>query len=331
MFGLPYLLYYLTGVHRYQPKITWSKTSWTHNIFRIFELIFWRKEGIRLEMTHDPIKGVSQAHTFEALCALVENQIREVFKFRLPKIKKVYIPLFAPVGGYPVPSKSPYFFAIAFDNSEAPTPLGPLAAYTWAHTITGSDMLLWVGGRADGTTDRITGITYALVAMTESDAKHALNSSYGFQSLWYLAGPTTGTNNVVVTFSPNAGWVGFSSSYSGCSQTGIPDAYGTALGTTADTLDVSATVVATDCWMVTVFCDDTGAAVAPDAGFLTRESTGASEELADSDGTVGTGAQTCTWTAGSGNTTMGALITSFAPAAAAAGSTRSRMLMGIGK
>ncbi len=89
--------------------------------------------------------------------------------------------------------------AIALDT--ATTKTGAAASYTWAHTCTGADLILvveiaWVASDAGRWINTVTydGIALTKVAGLVSDRDRC--------ELWYLIGPPTGSNNVVVT---NAG------------------------------------------------------------------------------------------------------------------------------
>lgn len=107
--------------------------------------------------------------------------------------------------------------------------------------------------------------------------------------------------------------------YSDAAQSGQPDSNNTGTGTPTATL--STTVVAANCWLVSAARNvDFGVPTASTG--TTARSTAFDTAFAsgDSNGTVGTGAQTMAWTAGSGATS--GLIISIAPAVAAAVTNR---------
>lgn len=81
---------------------------------------------------------------------------------------------------------------------------------------------------------------------------------------------------------------------------------------TADTaLDLTTTVVASNCWLVSCARDYSDGDIIPSTG-TTQRNGGAGIDSGDSNGTVGTGAQTMNWSNnGSGNT--GGVIVSIAP------------------
>src|SRR5882724_4969461 len=101
MWFLAFLFAKITNTTRYFPEVVWSGNSWTHNSFRMYEMVVGRKVGIRREVsTHynqDTKKHIQHAHTFEAKCALFETSIRAWCKYRIPL--KVHIPiLITPIG-----------------------------------------------------------------------------------------------------------------------------------------------------------------------------------------------------------------------------------------
>src|SRR5579872_3571373 len=79
---LPALAVLLTGKDRHLPEIVWSDNSWVHNIFRVFEMIFWRRDGIRAESSVAVADGkvFIKLFTFEAACAHFEALVRNAFK-----------------------------------------------------------------------------------------------------------------------------------------------------------------------------------------------------------------------------------------------------------
>lgn len=85
---------------------------------------------------------------------------------------------------------------------------------TWAHTCSGSDRILIVfvtlspgAGALDPTS-----ITYNGVALSKLGSVDGSSSRIG---LWYLIGPATGTNNIVVTFASATAWYSWAGSFTG--------------------------------------------------------------------------------------------------------------------
>src|SRR5512143_873822 len=121
--------------------------------------------------------------------------------------------------------------AIAHDNSTTSSFAGPgtSTSLTYSKTNTGSDLVLWVfvecarisGGSVAGFT--LT-CTYNSVSMTEirsgttTGAVLQTSSTSAGSCLFYLLGPATGANNVVVTLSGTADRIlSGASSYTGVS------------------------------------------------------------------------------------------------------------------
>ncbi len=111
---------------------------------------------------------------------------------------------------------------------------------SWAHTCTGSDLMLFVGfGGTDIDEGEVTGVTYNSVAMTKVwDRTQNTYNSTG----WYLANPATGSNTVIVTMvNTNTRYMGGAISFTGVDQSTPVDTAtegATNFGTTV-TIDVS--------------------------------------------------------------------------------------------
>jgi len=200
--------------------------------------------------------------------------------------------------------------AIEFDATSAGSQVSTTSK-SWSHTCTGSNLILFVGIQITANTATISGVTYAGVAMTKIASIDWPGSGVGSSALWYIVAPATGANNIVVSASPAAYIDGFGVSYTGASQTGIPDSSNTG---SANTL--STTVVATDCWTIMHLASSAGAAVTYNSGTTARVVNWAnSDGMLDSNGTVSTGSQSLGMSQSGSNTYRG-VIASFAPAAA---------------
>jgi len=209
----------------------WSNKSFTHNLFRLFEMIFGRKHGIRPEMSaHASIdeKGIHvtyACHTFEAVCALTEQYIREYIASWKFVPFKVYIPILITPQGIPV-FASPYLFAIAWvasgntGNNEGVTP------WSFSFTNTGSNMTdvmsmqYWTN---DGAVTRNTP-TYNSVNLTLGVSTLCNTTGHYTADVWYQASPTTGANTASVTFNSGSyGEMGMTS-FSGTNTASPKDA-----------------------------------------------------------------------------------------------------------
>lgn len=115
--------------------------------------------------------------------------------------------------------------AVAFDATANTS--GLLAqSFTFAHTCTGTNLLLvvcieWTDTSISGAS--LTSVTYNGVALTFLTSNGA---GIGLNEIWYLIAPSTGANNVVVTFTnivpaegPSTNAVCGSMSFTGVDQT----------------------------------------------------------------------------------------------------------------
>lgn len=232
---LPWLLIKLTGEPRYLPTIEWSDKSWVHNIFRAYELVFWRRKGLRIELTVVPFHSEDgqllytevYCHTFEALCANTETLIRQwLGRFRLVPAR-VSIPVLAPAGfSRPATIDFPYLFAIALDATSVGT-VGTGNPISWSHTCTGSNLglILLVASREQYNTNTAA---YNAVSMTYVIGSNSTNNTGDFSQVFRLIAPATGANNA--TYTGGAGGTGdtrsgMSISFSGADQTTLVGAF----------------------------------------------------------------------------------------------------------
>lgn len=308
------LLASITRHPRYHPELEeldkkthWSKDIWISNIFRAYEWLFGRGYGIRPEISTSFSKDKDgnielfyEIYTLEAFCSFIEWKIREFFKLKFVPFRLVLVQparLFtAPQVGNPW-----MMFAIAYDA------IGGTSAnansITFSHTCTGSNLILFVGTSDEiGTaTPHVTGITYNAISLTQiAELQNPGTAQNYFVYLHYLINPTTGANNVVISANAVINLRGDSISYSGAKQTGQPDASGT--GSTvaggATDLPISLTVVASNCWIVSI---GQGLGNPPTAGtgLSNRNTLNLNITMGDSNGTVSSGANTVHWTYGS--------------------------------
>jgi hypothetical protein len=233
--------------NRYQPKIEWSSKSWTHNVFRFWELLFGRKIGIRAESSTAIENGIvtRQFHSWESVFAFGETVIREKLFFKL-KVVKIYLPvLVTPEQQMFLPSMTPYLFAIALDTT---TDGGNDVASSdsFSHTCTGTDRLLW-GSMSKESAGTVSSMTYNSVGLTSAVSRtYTARSEYA--TLWYLAAPATGANTFAGNYSASLNGRLVAMSYTGCKQTGIPDATASAESATSP-LSVNITTVANNSWV----------------------------------------------------------------------------------
>lgn len=136
---------------------------------------------------------------------------------------------------------------ISFDNSTFDNNADSQStSHTTAHTVgSGSNRILWVGVRGF-TDDRVTGVTYNGVSMTQITKRTRTGCGY----LFMLVNPATGNNNVVVSMSPADFAYVTVMSYDGAAQTGQPDSFSG--NDTASDIQAHATTttVADNSWLV---------------------------------------------------------------------------------
>lgn len=219
--------------------------------------------------------------------------------------------------------------AIAFDTATGRNSQSGGTSFSWNHTCTGSNLILFVGVTVS-TTDLAPSATYNSVSMTLVDKVQTPSGRWSY--LFVLVGPATGTNSVSVSASsaPSDFWLTYSASYTGAKQSGQPDSFnhGTATGVAGTTgLTVSTTVVASNCWLI-MYGDNTDNNV--DGGTSTLRATPNSQAIGDSNATVGTGSQSLKFTVSTGSGNFGQIIASFAPALASTFKPKLLTLLGVG-
>ncbi len=178
---------------------------------------------------------------------------------------------------------------------------------SWNHTCTGSGLILFVAFATGGGTS----VTYNGVAMTQ------ISTPSAHLELFYLINPDVGTNTVSVT-TGLTDFRGMSASYSGVSQTSFPDSLMSS-STSNALFTLANNVIADDCWIF-------GAGAADSLGITTLSTnrtdrqtgtfniTGNAITISDSNGTVTTGGQNTTFTAGGVSAALDGIIAlSIAP------------------
>ncbi len=302
----PRIMFFLTRKDRYSPNFVFEENSLFYNVFRLYELVFWRKSGIRAEvsMTRTKEGYVYYAfHTWEAALVNIEGWVRNWFKnFKLAPFR-VYIPQIATPQS--AVFTSPYLFAIAFDTSgnnyQNATTTASVSLSTSGSNRFAAIFTLTGGG------NRFSSLTVGGVAATAVvDAFNPFGTNFLYGR--YFVAPPTASTAYTLTTTNNADdqEIGVLT-YSGCAQSGQVDSSNT--GTGSPNLMLSTTVVASNCWLVSCARNSAGAASAS-TGTTLRQA-GTSLATGDSNGTVPTGAQPLAWTAGGGTT--GGIIFSIAP------------------
>jgi hypothetical protein len=153
---------------------------------------------------------------------------------------------------------------IAFDAASSASSSGSgSASLTWSHTVSvsGTNRILIVGVSVkSGST--VTGVSYAGVSFSAISNPIVVGNNAGNArvELWQLVAPATGANNVIVTLSASARFVGGAVSLTGVNQTNPIDASNSASGSSA-TPSITITTIANNAWVV-----DTIASSPPTSG-----------------------------------------------------------------
>ena len=322
---LPKLLALLTFHDRYIPVIEWSDKSWTHNVFRTWELIFGRRVGIRAESTtkverleNGNIQIHREFYTLESVIAYTESFLRESLKNKF-EFNPVYATVILDIMGLRKQfaynnglfDNLGYRFAIAYDSSNTGT--ASSTSVTYSLTTSGSDRFLAVANAIIGgfTTDVLTGITYNSDALTRVGMGVIQSNVRTY--LYQMVAPDTGSSySVVATSSASTLFQSIAMSYSGASQTGQPDSSSSGNATLQTVITATTTVVASNCWLVGSLYSN-AAGLSAGSGTILRGTVGDGRNGGfDSNGTVGTGAQSLIANCTLDN--IGWVVCSFAPA-----------------
>jgi hypothetical protein len=194
MWLLAYILATLTQHNRQKMVLgvdfEWSSSLWVHNLFRVYELLFWRREGIRIETAANHTGQI--AFTFEGQCALVETYLRSMLKRLKPRL--VVIPQLQ-VAAYGAQfGLMPYRFAIAFDNAAAAGSPPKTATFTsLTLTTTGSNISVAHGGGMNATSTTSPTAKFNSVASTTGTITQN-TTSWGF--IFYNTGVAAGSSLV---------------------------------------------------------------------------------------------------------------------------------------
>lgn len=191
-----------------------------------------------------------------------------------------------------ISSPAPAEAAIAFDAAVVGTVSLNVTSKTIAVTTNGgANSLLFAGDYAEpvggGGGETLTGITYNAVALTQINKKIRSNG-VGWLYLYYLAGPATGANNLVASYSANTHTYLAGANYTGAAQIGIPDAQATSAAAGNDE-EASVTVVGSTCWIAGYGLSDNGG-VGAGTNMTSRGTAGASTIFGDTAAIVGPGA-----------------------------------------
>lgn len=207
----------------------------------------------------------------------------------------------------------------------------PVVSNTYTRSYTcggGSNTLLFVFF-FQGLPETDTGATYNGTAMTRLTSSQVNGFDRAITG-YFLAAPTSGAHNVVITFSDNPQVHAMAVDYSGASQSGIPDAQaGSSDGSSQPSISQAVTVVAANSWIVAFHRENVGTSDVW-TGVTELQASGGIH-LADSNATVSTGSNTITADP-TGSAFNKIIVVSIAPVAAGgvAGCKNGLLLRGAG-
>jgi len=202
--------------------------------------------------------------------------------------------------------------AIALDSANAGASFGTLGtSKTYAHTCTGDNLILFVSFViTQQNTDTLTSITYAGVEMTIVGKVQTEGVDDRWIYLYYLIGPATGANNIVLTTSGDTTGVSNAVSYTGARQSGVPDANSTAVSD-GTSLTGNITTTVDNCWVTGAIRGSGGNLIAA-AGSTLRGTASGFSKMIDSNGAITPAGATSLGFTCSTNPN-GMVIASFAP------------------
>ena len=138
--------------------------------------------------------------------------------------------------------------SVAFDavaSADATT-----TSLSYSHTCTGDNRVMLVLVKIFDTSNLVTGVTYNSVGATLIDSRQDASNRWSY--VYRLTAPATGANNVVVSLSASTGVAAISQSYTGCTQTGVPDSFTTAVANVA-AVSMTTTTIANNAWLVSFY------------------------------------------------------------------------------
>lgn len=171
--------------------------------------------------------------------------------------------------------------AISLDTS---LDLGNTTATSLTTSYTNSGNILFVGV-VEATTNKMSGVTYGGVALTESSGSPIQIPGDRFVHLFRIASPLTGANNVVITLTGSDFIQGIAASYN--LSNGTIDLGGNTTGSSIASLSKSLTTTIDNDWTIAMFAGNGGTASAGAGTTLRRAAAGFAQfALFDSNGAI---------------------------------------------
>lgn len=181
-------------------------------------------------------------------------------------------------------------------------------------SVSGSNTIGIVFVVGDTTADNISAVTWNSVSMTKIAAVQVPGDRY--LSAWWVANPASATT---ISFTGGSFWRSFSFYYTGAKQTGQVDSSNTGTSTASAAITIATTVAAANCWYVMCQKDDSGGKTYTGSGVLASTRVDADAggiAIGDSNGVVGTGSQSGTFTASGAGISHAGIAFSIAPVSA---------------
>lgn len=306
------ILAFITQKPREKVVIQWSNVYWVSNLFRLWELIFWRREGIRHETTTRIFEGkpIFYAHTWEAALCWFECRLREMFTFKFVPFK-IYVPVLMTPQGIPFPA-SPYLFAIALNDS--PSQVGNAASVT----VTAGTNIAAVCFVFLNPTTAAASCTLGISSMTQIGTQQT-SGSFSIQ-LFVLGAPPTGSQ--VITQVGGTTYLNNFATFSGVDQTSPVDNSGASFGKAAAITATTPSVVASNCWLIGFGGFSGGGITGQGNDFSIHYPSGINDPVfLSSNATIGTGARTGSYTTTGSSSSTCIFIAAIQPPNTPAGPT----------
>jgi len=339
-------------MQRYRPKFIYREKNWTSNLFRVYEQIFGRRFGIRLESSAyasiDNYGNKTQyviAYSTEAKIAFLEQYFRQYISFIARKFKQYRLPEFnlfdtfrldyalAGISYIPKTDTKPsgYMFAIALDTSASAVSSTVSTVSTASYTVTGSDVMMLAGvpnqsnagstnwaTNTSGVTCNGGGQSLSKIAVANGDAT---SPGYGQNvSMWSREAPSSGVVTATRNTPYSDGFMICVETLSGVDQTitgsSIANTVQSNGSTAAGTITSSTVTCPTNGWVAMSTYIATGTTATAGTGTTRRQTASAFGYLWDSNGTV-SGSQSLQWTTSDTNDSFGQVIVAVGPAGAA--------------
>lgn len=207
---------------------------------------------------------------------------------------------------------------IALDSADSAMSVGAsTSTLSFSHTTAGTNRILFVFIETTAvTTDVLTtsgAVKYNNENMTRIASTTFSDGGDGMVYLYYKVAPSTGSNNITITADASMSLIRATAvSYTGASQTGVPDAQSTNSGS-ASSGSGTVTVVEDGAWIVMGQANNAGE---PTAGANTTRrgtSSGGGFGYFDSNGPRSPGSNSLNWSQ-PGSSGYGTVTASFAPA-----------------